>query len=204
MSSNTNSRSRIGQTITRFFARQDDGRSAEVGAALKAVPFFEPLSKAALRTLADFVHVRDYRAQEFIYYDGDPGIGLYIVSQGRVSLILEEADGAVHELRSVGPAEVFGELSVLAGTRRMQTAQALEDTRVLGLFRPDMQTLIKRHPKAGAELLSVFARYLALREVAAVKLLSRQEGRLKALRLFDGITHADEVARDDSLTAFNG
>ncbi len=185
--------------LKRLFRRPVDERAREVIDTLRSVTHFSGMSKRTLHTLADFVHVRDYRPQEFIYYDGDPGIGLYVIARGRVALMLEEADGAVHELRSVPQGEMFGEMSVLAGSRRMETAQASEETRVLGLFRPDFLTLIKRHPKAGAELLMAFTRYLSVREVALVRRISQQEGRLKALRLFDGITGAEDVIRDDSI-----
>lgn len=190
--------------MKRLFGRPIDARSREVIDTLRTVPYFEELSKHTLHTLADFVHVRDYRAQEFIYYDGDPGIGMYVIARGRVALMLEEPDGAIHELRAAGAGEMFGELSVLAGARRMETAQAVEDTRVLGLFRPDFLTMIKRHPKAGADLLSAFTRYLAVREVAVIRLMSKQEGRLAALRLFDGVARADEIIRDDTLSTLNG
>lgn len=198
------SNSRMRGFLSGAFKKPTDSRTREVTEALRAVPLFADLSKRTLSMLADFVHVRDYRPQEFIYYDGDPGIGLYFIASGKVTLLLEEADGALHQLRSAGSGEMFGELSVLAGARRMETAQAAEQTRVLGLFRPDFLSLIKRHPRAGSDLLGAFTLYLAQREVALIRLLSQQEGRLAALRLFDGIGRADEIARDDLLSTLNG
>lgn len=204
MSPSEGSRFNPRKFIRRLFARPVDERTREILDTLRTVSYFSELSKRTLHTLADYVHVRDYRPQEFIYYDGDPGIGLYVIGHGRVALMLEEADGAVHELRAAGEGEMFGELAVLAGARRMETAQAVEDTRVLGLFRPDFLTLIKRHPRAGADLLMAFTRYLAARDVAVIRLMSQQDGRLAALRLFDGVSRAEDIIRDDSLSTLNG
>lgn len=197
------SKSAMREFIGRAFKKPADPRTSEVTDALRGVPQFASLSKRTLNLLADFVHLRDYRAQEYIYYDGDPGIGLYFIARGKVSLLLEEADGALHELRSAGAGEMFGELSVLAGSRRMETALAIEQTRVLGLFRPDFLSLIKRHPRAGSDLLAAFTLYLAQREVALIKLLAQQDGRLAALRLVDGIGRADEIAHDDMMSTLN-
>jgi CRP/FNR family transcriptional regulator, cyclic AMP receptor protein len=178
-------------------------RLREVSAILRTSPFFAELRTRTLRRLADYMHVRDYRAQETIFFDGDPGIGLYVIADGRVSMLLEEADGAVHEIRVAGPGEMFGELSVLGGTRRNETAQAMTDVRVLGLFRPDLLSLVKRHPRSGAEVMSVFAHHLAQREHALIQKVSQRDGRLAALRLFESDGLAGPIAREDAPTSIN-
>jgi CRP/FNR family transcriptional regulator, cyclic AMP receptor protein len=181
-----------------------DERTREIVEILRAVPLFERLRNRTLRRLADYVHVRDYRAQETIYFDGDPGIGLYVIARGRVSMLLEEADGAVHELRVAGIGEMFGELSVLGGARRMETAQAMTDVRVVGLFRPDLLSLVKRHPSSGAEMMSAFAQMLARREVHLMQRVAERDGRLASLRLFEGDGHAAEIPRTESVSSING
>lgn len=185
--------------LQRILKRPVDARAREITDTLRSVSHFSGLSKRTLQTLADFVHVRDYRPDEFIYYDGDPGIGLYIIARGRVTLVLEESDGSIHEVRSVERGGIFGELAVLADARRMESARSREDTRVLGIFRPDLLTLIKRHPKAGADLLMAFTRLLALREVALVRRLAQEEGRLEALRRLESIGDFEDLIRNESL-----
>lgn len=189
--------------VSAAFRRPSDERSHEVVNALRSAPIFEELRTRTIRRLADYAHVRDYRAQETIYYDGDPGIGLYVIAYGRVSMLLEEADGAVHELRVAGPGEIFGELAVLGGSRRMETAQALTDTRVVGIFRPDLLSLVKRHPRSGVEMMSAFTHLLARREVLLIEKVGRREGRLAAMRLFEGDGHAEEMPRGDAITSYN-
>ncbi len=186
--------------LRRLFRRPVDARELEIIETLRMVPHFSELPNRTLRTLVDYVHVRDYRPDEFIYYDGDPGIGLFIVARGRVGLVLEEFDGSLHEVRSVATGEIFGELAVLPGARRMETARAIEDTRVLGIFQPDIQTLIKRHPKAGANLLMAFSSFFALRQAALIRNLTRDEGRLTALRRFDGLDDDADFFRPDRLS----
>jgi CRP-like cAMP-binding protein len=141
-----------------------------------------------IKDLAEAVHTRDYRSDEFIYYEKDPGLGMYIVGRGRVRLLVEDSNGAIHELRQVVDNEVFGKLSLLGDFRRVDTAQAVMDTRVIGLFRPDLKTIIKRHPSAAAAILDVLARNLASTQCELIRVLAEKDGKVEAMRLVDGAT----------------
>lgn len=196
--------SRISRFFGRTFRREEDERAREVVEALRRTPVFGEMSSRTLNTLADFVHIRDYRAHEYIYYDNDPGLGLYAVTSGRVALLLEDTDGTVNEIRHVGPGELIGELSVLAGFRRMETAQAVEDTRLLGLFRPDFNSLTKRHPRSGAEMLQMFTRHLSTRQVAILREFERLHGRLNAARIMDDAASADGAGAEERVPTYHG
>jgi CRP/FNR family transcriptional regulator, cyclic AMP receptor protein len=190
-----------GNWFSSTFKRPPDERGIEVIQTLRSAPIFEELRMRTLRRLAEYAHVRDYRMHETIYYDGDPGIGLYVIVRGRVAMLLEEADGAVHEIRVAGPGEMFGELAVLGSTRRTESAQAATDARVIGLFRPDIMSLVKRHPKSGSEIMSAFAHMFARREAMLIQKVSARDGRLAALRLFEGEAHAQELPNEETPSA---
>jgi CRP-like cAMP-binding protein len=170
----------------RMVRRQENARTREIVDTLKQVPVFQELSRGALHTLAEAMHLRDYRRDEFLYYERDPGLGLYLVQRGCIRLLTEDEEGNVHELRQVCDREVFGELSILGEFRRMETAQAVGEARVLGFFRPDLRTMIKRHPKAGADALAAVARLVAARQSELVRRLAEREGKVAAMRLLDG------------------
>lgn len=184
--------------FTRMFRREEDARTRDVAATLKTVPLFHDFSRGALRDLAEAVHQRDYRRDEFIYYERDPGLGLYIVQRGRVRLLVEDERGAVHELRQVGERDVFGKLSLLGDFRRMETAQAVTDTRVLGLFRPDLKTIIKRYPGTGAMVVEALARNLATAQVELTRFVAEKEGKVQAQRILDDISR--RIDRTDAGT----
>ncbi len=71
----------------------------------------------------DRVHVA---AGERIFAQGEPGDAAYILNKGRV-VIFQHHDGHRVELGSVGAGEIFGEMAVIDGGRRMATAVAAED-----------------------------------------------------------------------------
>lgn len=187
---------RIAATFKRIFQTGDDPATRQVIDTLKQTAVLRALPGRTMRDLAEIVHRRDYKRDEFLYYERDPGLGLYVVQSGRVRLLVEDEEGGVHELRQVGEGEIFGKLSLLGDFRRVETAQALTDTRVLGLFRPDLRTLMKRHPGSGAAVLELLARNMAAVQADLVRVLIEKDGKLEAMRLVDAAS-----ARIDHLSA---
>lgn len=179
----------------KVFRRSDDARLRQIAATLKETPLFRGFSRSALVDLAEAVHPRDYRRDEFLYYERDPGLGLYIVQHGRVRLLVEDEAGAVHELRQVKEHEVFGRYSLVGDFRRMETAQAVTDVRVLGFFRPDLRTIVKRHPATGAAILEALAHNLAATQTELLRLVAEKDGRVAARRALDEVATRVEAER---------
>lgn len=181
------------RSLSRSVRRREDPQLAEIPGVLKAVPLFRSFPRGVLYDLARAVHVREYRRDEFIYYQRDPGLGMYIVRRGRVRLLVEGEQGAVYELKQASDRELIGKHSLLGDFRRMETAQAVVDTQVLGFYRPDLKTLLKRHPASGAAVLEVLARQIAGEQVELVRLLSEKEGVVAARRALDGLATRTET-----------
>jgi len=177
----------IQRVFRQMFVRREDSQIREILATLKEVTMFRNFSRGAMRDLAEAIHVRRYNRDEFIYYERDPGLGLYIVKQGRVRLLVEDEEGGVFELRQIKKNETFGQLSILGDFRRMETAQAVTDTEVLGFFRPDLKNIIKRHPSTGAAVVESLARHIAARKVKMVRQVAEKEGKVAAMRTLEGI-----------------
>ncbi|WP_456429694.1 Crp/Fnr family transcriptional regulator [Rhodocaloribacter sp.] len=172
----------------RLFRREEDAQLRSIVETLQETPVFQTLARGDLRELAEAMHVRTYKRDEFLYYEQDPGLGLYVVQRGRVRLFTEDEAGVIYELRQVGEREIFGEISLFGSgdLRRMETAQALTETRVLGFFSPDLKTMLRRTPKTAAAVTMALARYLALRQVETVRLLAERQGKAAAMRLLNG------------------
>lgn len=170
----------------RLFRRQESSETREIIDTLRNVVVFQDLPRSVLRDLAGIVHIRLYKREEFLYYEGDPGLGLYVIQSGRVRLLIQDEEGGVHELRQVEAHDIFGYLSIVGEFRRIETAQAVVDTQVLGFFRPDLATLVKRDPKSGAAILLALARYLAVQLVEAGHQVQEREGKVAAGNLLHG------------------
>lgn len=187
--------------LRRLFKRDVDPGRSEGIETLKQVTIFTGLPGKALRDLADAVHVRDYKRDEFLYYERDPGLGMYVIQRGRVRLLVEDESGVAHELRQVDKNEFFGKLSLLGDHRRIETAQAITETRVLGLFRPDLKTILKRHPGSGAAVIEALARNLAAMETEIIRVLIEKDGKVEAMRMVDNAgARVDRMSIDATLS----
>lgn len=178
----------------RLFRRRLDSHTREIAERLRNVPAFSHLSSSALYAMAGVTHRRTYRRGESLYYEGDPGLGLYVVESGRVRLVTERAPEPPHELRVIEAGEMVGGLSLLGDFRRLETAETVTETRVLGFFRPDLKNVMRRNPKAGMEITMALARHLAAQHV---ELIRRYEERADARTALRAYAEAAEAVEDE-------
>ncbi|MEM6784273.1 MAG: cyclic nucleotide-binding domain-containing protein [Bacteroidota bacterium] len=154
--------------LRRVFRQQIDPRLDAAVDLLGASDLFTCLRRADLYDLARHVHRRDYNHGEVVYYERDPGLGLYLVVHGAV--VLRSSDPGTEDdpdediVHRIGPGGTFGERALLGEHHRATRAEAVTDTRLLGFFRPDFKTLIKRHPRLGTQVAIAVGQYIAARE----------------------------------------
>ncbi|MDQ7850528.1 MAG: cyclic nucleotide-binding domain-containing protein [Armatimonadota bacterium] len=129
---------------------------------LQNVPIFSSLSAGELEAVTRSLKERTYEPGALIVRQGDPGIGFFLIVEGRVEV---SHDG--HHIRDMGPGEFFGELALLEERARTATVTARERTRCLQLVRWDFRALLQEHPEMAVRLLEVVVR--RLREHPAVQ-----------------------------------
>ncbi len=89
-----------------------------------------------------------YPAGKVIVREGQRGVALYALLEGRVAIRI--GDAVVEKL---GPGGIFGEMSLVDRTPRLATAVAETDCALLAISRHMFLHLVKRSPKFGAALL---------------------------------------------------
>lgn len=188
----------ISRYIKRVFKKREDRDVLHAIRTIEQVSVFNHMNWRNRRDLAHVLHYRTYRPEEYIYYEGDPGLGLYIVEKGRVNLWTGSRDDR-QQVRTVEPYECFGTYSLLGEYSRLVTAQAQTETRLLGLFRPDLQTLSNRHPRTGMLVLTGLARYLVASQIELINSASAHMPRADILRLLYEITPESITYHDSPL-----
>ncbi len=144
---------RVGDSLWRNLFNRDARRKESVIAILRRGPLFRGLSNSELREFEKIIHRRRYKEGEAVFWEGEPGVGMYIVEEGSVA-IYKGADEKDRELLAeLTRGEFFGELALLDESPRSATAVALENSRILGLYRPDLLDLIERKPRLGNKFL---------------------------------------------------
>ncbi|MDG5765845.1 cyclic nucleotide-binding domain-containing protein [Balneolales bacterium ANBcel1] len=116
--------------------------------------FLKRLSQLERYELLQLSHRRRYKAGEVIFYQGDPGTGMYLIEQGSVELLYQEnPEQEQVQLTQLHPPESFGAFSVDYQIRRKATARCVTDCVLYGFFISDYQILSKRHPKIALRFL---------------------------------------------------
>jgi CRP-like cAMP-binding protein len=128
--------------------------------ALSHVPLFAQLPVEALRSLAERLRVRRYAKGDPIFYEGDPGLSLYVVHSGRVKLGLSSPEGREMIIDLLEPGDVFGELAVLDGEPRSTDAVATEPCELLMLDRDEFTRFLLERPSVAVQLLGILSRRL--------------------------------------------
>ena len=127
-------------------------------ALLGRVPLFAQLSERELDTLARMARERRFAAGEAIVRQGEGGIGVYLLVEGRARVRRQTEDGTVRELDTVAVGDFFGELALLDEAPRVATVEAVEDCLCLVLPRWEFLAALRTNGELATKLLQALAR----------------------------------------------
>ena len=130
---------------------------------LKNIPLFAKLGKRELREIEHLIHRRQYKNQEVIFWQNEPGVGMYIVQSGEVGIFNDYNTPEQKQLAILGQGDFFGEMALLEDDNRSATAVAISEAQLIGVFHPDLFDLFRRKPELGIKVLSTLASMLSLR-----------------------------------------
>ncbi|MEM6261772.1 MAG: Crp/Fnr family transcriptional regulator [Bacteroidota bacterium] len=86
---------------------------------------------------------RSYKKGEFIYVSDDLSDKVFFIHQGAVKIAAYTEDGNENIKAILTAGEVFGELAVFGEERRVDYAQAMENTQICLLARDEVKGLMK-------------------------------------------------------------
>jgi CRP/FNR family transcriptional regulator, dissimilatory nitrate respiration regulator len=130
---------------------------SDIQDTMAQTPLFKGLSREDLAQIGGIAQQKNYKRGQAIFWDGDPGIGFYIVAAGKVKIYKTSADGKEQILHIYGPGNPFGEVPVFSGNRFPANAQALEKSRLLFFPRKDFIQLIAGQPSLALNMLAVLS-----------------------------------------------
>ena len=141
-----------------FFKNKES--SDPVLQVLGEVPIFENLTPKELKDLARLTHERSYKANEPVFKKLAPGEGMYVILKGIVEIKDPDSNTT---FATLGSGDFFGELALLDEEPRSAMAVATEASELIGFFRTDLLTLMKRGPELGNKILLNLSRVLGER-----------------------------------------
>ena len=143
---------------------------------LPQLELFRGLDPTSLGELRALTGERTLEPGQSLFARGDAGDEMYLVRKGRVSILLPLAGGKVHHLATVGPGEMFGELSFLDRGQRSADAVAVTRTDLYVLSRARLDALEKTDAPLSAHLFERVAREISRRlRIANMELRALEE-----------------------------
>jgi CRP-like cAMP-binding protein len=120
----------------------------EVRRHLGSVAILAPLPEDAHEAIAAATRIHRYAKGETILRRGASGASMFVVHSGEVSIrVHDPEETGAHEIATLGPGSVFGEMALLTGERRTADVVALDDVVALEIGKDSLQPVLQRHPE---------------------------------------------------------
>lgn len=164
-------------------ARQQQEQTARLASQLSKVDLFADLEEGSLRRLAECARPLDFDDGEALTREGEPGDSLFVLDRGRVMVSKSGqviGTGTI-QLASLGPGDVFGEMSLLTGEQRSATVKADGSCRVLVLCKDAVAPMLESEPA----LAETFSRILAQRQAATAATFEEREKLPRSMDVMD-------------------
>ncbi len=160
---------------------------------LKASFIFSSLNSDEMAELVNLAVERSFRPEEFIFWEGDAPEWFYIVAEGKVKVLKHSSAGKDFIIAFFSPGEMFGEVAVFGDRPYPASAQAVMETRVVGLKREDFLSFLAHQPQVALRIINVLGERLRdaqgrLRDLAGEKVEQRLAGILLMLSARIGLT----------------
>lgn len=118
---------------------------------------FDGLPSDQVEALAEIAVIKNYEKGENIFFEGDLGIGFYVVGSGKVKISKISFAGKEHILHIFGGGEPFGEVPVFNGMPFPATAEALIKTKTIFFPREKFVLLVEANPSLALNMLAVLS-----------------------------------------------
>jgi len=172
---------------------------------LAATRLFAGVDSRVLARFDDRDHYLRLEGGGTLCRQGDRGDALWVVTRGRLHVIVETASGQVRLVDTVGRGALVGEMALLLDEPRTATVVAARDTELIRISKDDFQRLLDDHPAIAQGV----ARLLGERLKRTTRLETRRSDRATIAVLpldvgVDGRTCAERIragldARDDEI-----
>jgi small-conductance mechanosensitive channel/CRP-like cAMP-binding protein len=167
-------------------------------AALGTMDLFSSLTDAERGQLARKLSTCAYVPDEIVFRIGEPADSLYLLAQGQVEIVGENASGRQHQLAMLHAPAYFGEMGLLLGQPRAATVVAAGDALCYRLDKDGFDAILRARPALAEMLAQVLAERQAANdatlhaldaEVLARRSVSRRADLMRRIQQFFGLAN---------------
>ncbi|MCS6957195.1 MAG: Crp/Fnr family transcriptional regulator [Aquificaceae bacterium] len=173
---------------------------------LKKVHLFEDLSEEELKEALKYMQVREFKRNEYLFFEEEAEPGVYILIDGLIKLLKETHDARIVIVRLVYPGDIFGWIEWgRRMSRNTYTAKAMIDSKTLYISNKDFINLAIKQPaiavKMTCEATSLLLHsYETLKSIAGGKVEERIAKVLLEIADRIGKKYEDVIVIDAPLT----
>lgn len=116
---------------------------------------FSSLNENELAELSRLAIERSFKPEEFVFWEGDAPDYFYTVAEGRIKILKYSSSGKEFIIAFFGPGEMFGEVAVFEGKPYPASAQAVADTKILGIKKDDFLSFLAGRPQIALDIINI-------------------------------------------------
>ncbi len=116
---------------------------------------FSSLNENELVELSRLASERSFKPEEFVFWEGDAPDYFYTVAEGRIKILKYSSSGKEFIIAFFGPGEMFGEVAVFEGKPYPASAQAVADTKILGIKKDDFLSFLAGRPQIALDIINI-------------------------------------------------
>ena len=127
---------------------------------LRSCQLFTGLPLPDLQSIADVSVPKNLEKDEYLFREGDPARGFYVVQRGAVNVHRVSAAGKEQIIHIFRTGDSFAEVALATPTGYPADARAIEPTQVLLVQKEGILALLKRQPELALRMLGSMSSHL--------------------------------------------
>ena len=135
-------------------------RNIAVVNTLRSCQLFTGLPPADLENIAEVTVVKSLEKDDYLFHEGDPAHGFYVVQRGAVNVHRVTASGKEQIIHVFRAGESFAEVALATERGYPAEARAIEPTQVLLVQKDGILALLKRQPELALRMLGSMSSHL--------------------------------------------
>lgn len=128
--------------------------------SLRSCQLFTGLALEELNAIANFTTVKSLERGDYLFHEGDPAHGFYIVQRGAVNVHRVTAAGKEQVIHIFRTGDSFAEAALASATGYPADARTLETTQILLVQKAGIIALLKRQPQLALRMLGSMSSHL--------------------------------------------
>ena len=135
-------------------------RQIVIESTLRSCQVFAGLPATDISAIASFVIPKQLRKGDYLFREGDPTEGFYVVQRGAIKVHRVSAGGKEQVIHLFQPMESLAEAALASESGYPADARATEETNVLLIPKPDFIELVRRKPELALRMFGAMSQHL--------------------------------------------